>query len=144
MSLCRLVYSSQGIPALQYPDLMDIMQKSEKNNPPVGLTGMLCFGDSMFLQVLEGDRQAVSNTYHRIAKDPRHLNFAIIECVEADQRLFGAWSMKTVQLGSYFPDRVKEIVLKYSPNSGFDPSSMSARQCLQFMLDLQALYREMN
>jgi hypothetical protein len=143
MTLCRFVYSSQGLPSLHYPDLMDIMEKSEKNNALVGLTGMLCFGDSMFLQVLEGDRQAVSNTYHRIVKDPRHCNFAIIECVEADQRLFGAWSMKTVQLGSYFPDRVKDIVIKYSPTSTFDPNRMNARQCLQFMLDLQALYKEM-
>jgi len=140
MRICRLMYSSYAAPNLNYPDLLDIMQKSEINNIPAGLTGMLCFGDDIFLQVLEGGRKAVSQTYHRIAQDQRHFGAEIIECVEVDSRLFSTWSMKTIQLGDYFPEKIKELILKYSPSSTFIPSTMSPKQCLDFMLEVQALY----
>ncbi len=139
MRLCRLIYSSHAIPNLQYRDLLDIMQKSEQNNILVGLTGILCFGDDMFLQVLEGGRKAVSQTYHRITQDQRHYDPEIIECVEVDQRHFSTWSMKTVRLGE-FPDKIKELLLKYSPSPIFKPNLMNPKQCLEFTLEVQALY----
>jgi hypothetical protein len=141
MRLCRLIYSSQAVPSLQYSDLLDIMEKSEQNNLPVGLTGMLCYGDSMFLQVLEGSREMVNRTYHRIVNDKRHFNPEIIECSEVDRRHFAVWSMKTVQLGSYFPDKVKDMMLRYSTTANFMPPAMSPKQCMEFMLELQALYQ---
>jgi len=119
---------------------MDIMEKSEKNNPPVGLTGMLCFGDDMFLQVLEGGRKAVSQTYHRITQDQRHFDAEIIECTEIGSRFFSTWSMKYIDLGGYFPEKMQEIILKYCPSPTFMPSAMSPKHCLDFMLEVQALY----
>ncbi|BAZ86377.1 BLUF domain-containing protein [Dolichospermum compactum] len=56
MSLYRLIYSSYGQSNLGYHDLKDIMEKSEKNNQFDGVAGLLCYGDSVFLQILEGDR----------------------------------------------------------------------------------------
>ncbi|MFN3926269.1 MAG: BLUF domain-containing protein [Pseudanabaenaceae cyanobacterium] len=141
MRLCRLIYSSYAVPNLNYPDLRDIMEKSEQNNQQIGLTGMLCYGDGMFLQILEGGREAVNRTYQRICNDQRHYNLEIIECVEVEHRLFPVWSMKTVQLGSYYPERVKELLLKYSPSTTFLPQRMSTSQCLHFMLELRTLYQ---
>ena len=59
MALYRLIYVSQAVAGLEYPDFIQILQKSEFNNKQVGITGMLVFGDSMFLQVLEGSRRLV-------------------------------------------------------------------------------------
>ncbi len=87
MNLCRLIYSSYASPDTGYEDLKDIMEKSERNNRRDGLTGVLCYGDSMFLQVLEGNRKIVSKTYHRIATDKRHHTPALIECV-ADEVVY--------------------------------------------------------
>ncbi len=84
---------SYAAPNLEYPDLLDIMQKSEENKYTAAITGMLCNGDSMFLQILEGDRKLVSQTYNRINNDKRHFDSELIEFTNTDDRLFSVWSM---------------------------------------------------
>lgn len=141
MHLCRLIYSSKARPDLGFADLRDIMEKSEKNNPGDGLTGMLCFGNSMFLQILEGDRGAVSRTYNRILSDPRHVEAEIIECTEVSKRLFSDWSMKAVQLsGAQLTEKVKLLTLRHSSAPQFSPVAMTAEQCLALMCELNALF----
>ncbi len=139
MVLCRLIYSSQAIAGLAYPDLKDIMEKSEKNNLPVGISGMLCYGNKKFLQILEGERKTVSETYERILKDERHENSQLIEFVEIESRLFTNWSMKVVQLGEDFSENVKALCLKYSTSVELDTTQMTSKQCLEFLKELSAL-----
>ena len=139
MVLCRLIYASEAAAGLGYPDLKDIMEKSEKNNIPVGISGMLCYGNDKFLQILEGERQAVSGTYERILNDERHDKSQLIEFKEIDHRLFTNWSMKVVQMGENFPKKVKELSMKYSSYNEFDPRVMTSHQCLEFMKELSAL-----
>ncbi len=136
MGLYRLVYVSQARPNLGYPDLFDIMEKSERNNKPVGLTGLLCFGDGWFLQVLEGHRLAVSQTYNRIVGDPRHLNAELLDFSPIAQRDFLDWSMKAIQIGQEKAER--EIILRHSVNDTFTPVAMDAAQCLAMMKELAA------
>ncbi|NJL84160.1 MAG: BLUF domain-containing protein [Chloroflexaceae bacterium] len=139
MNLCRLIYSSCASPDLGYRDLLDIMEKSEKNNSLAGITGQLCYGDAMFLQILEGDRESVSKTYHRIVSDERHHTPELIECVPIESRLFAVWSMRAVKLGELHSDKVKQLILKYSPSTQFQPSNMTPQQCLNLMEELVAL-----
>ncbi len=117
------------------------MEKSEKNNTPVGISGMLCFGNERFLQILEGERAQVSSTYERILQDERHYKSELIEFVEVESRLFTTWSMKVVQMGEQFPKKLKELSLKYSSYPTFDPSAMTRTQCLEFMKELSAFIR---
>lgn len=144
MALFRLIYLSYATPNLEYPDLLDIMQKSEKNNSAVGITGMLCYGDSMFLQILEGDRKLVSQTYNRISIDKRHFGSELIEFTQTDSRLFGVWSMHLVQMDT-MSSKVKvqahNILTKYSSSNRFAFGSMNAMQSLNFMVDMSALYQ---
>ncbi|MDX1977956.1 MAG: BLUF domain-containing protein [Pseudanabaenaceae cyanobacterium bins.68] len=139
MALYRLIYSSRALSSITYPDLKQIWASSEKNNPAVGLTGMLCFGNGLFLQVLEGDRGAVNHTYHRIVKDERHYNPEIIEYCRVDHRHFGIWSMKSVQLNSNLTAAECQVLLKHHTVPVFEPEKMDAAQCLGVMLDLAAI-----
>ncbi len=139
MALYRLIYVSQAIAGLEYPDLVDILDKSERNNKSVGITGMLSFGDSMFLQVLEGSRRVVSQTYNRILLDKRHINAELIEFSEIEHRYFDVWSMKVVQLDSQ--PQIRSIILKYSSSETFSPISMTGKQSLNFLRDLTDLYQ---
>lgn len=141
MSLYRLIYGSHAAPTVQYYDLKDILEKSEKNNRPVGVTGMLCYGDDMFLQCLEGDRRILTQTYNRIAKDERHYDAELIDFVEIEHRYFTEWSMKVVQLGSLSPEKIKSILIKYSSSNFLRPSDMSGQQCIQLLLELQTFYQ---
>ena len=140
MALYRLIYVSQAVSGLEYPDLVDILEKSERNNKKVGITGMLSFGDSMFLQVLDGSRRVVSQTYNRILIDKRHVNAELIDFSEIDYRDFGVWSMKVVQLGNQA--EVRSIILKYSSSETFSPISMTGRQSLNFLRELTELYQK--
>ncbi len=139
MALYRLIYVSQAVSGLEYPDLVEILDKSERNNRKVGITGMLGFGDSMFLQVLEGSRRVVSQTYNRILLDKRHVNAELIDFSEIEHRDFGVWSMKVVQLGNQV--EVRDLVLKYSSSDTFSPIAMTGKQSLQFLRELTELYQ---
>lgn len=139
MALYRLIYVSQAVSSLEYSDLVDILQKSERNNKVVGITGMLSFGDSMFLQVLEGSRRTVSQTYNRILLDKRHVNAELIDFSEIEHRYFGVWSMKVVQIDNQ--SGVRDLILKYSNSSTFSPISMSGSQSLNFLRELIEIYQ---
>ena len=135
MVLYRMVYSSYASPNLGYEDLNDIMGKSEKNNSRDGITGFLCYRDSMFLQVLEGDRQILCKTYHRISQDNRHHNPEIIEAAPIESRIFGLWSMRAIKLGDLSAERAQHLILKHSGSTVFKPHTMSAEQCLNFFTE---------
>ncbi len=141
MTLYRLVYASQAIPNLGYADLADILTRSERNNASASITGMLCYGNGMFLQLLEGNRPSLSTTYHRIAQDPRHHSPELIYCAEVTHRHFTDWGMKVVDLNTNLSGPVQRVLTKHSPSFAFSPQLMSDHQCLNLLLELQALYQ---
>ena len=140
MALYRLIYVSQALTGLEYPDLVNILEKSERNNKSAGVTGMLAFGDSMFLQLLEGSRRVVSQTYNRILLDKRHFNAELIDFSEIDHRDFGLWSMRAVQISNQ--PEIRELILKYSSSSTFSPISMTGTQSLNFLRELTQLFQK--
>ena len=57
--LVRLLYASRAVDT--QPDAIDgILAKSRQFNPSSGITGILCYGGGIFLQAIEGGRNAVS------------------------------------------------------------------------------------
>ena len=64
--LIQLTYASRATDRLGPTDIKEILAASRRNNTPLGITGALCIHNGIFLQILEGDRQAVSTLYHRI------------------------------------------------------------------------------
>ena len=73
--------------------LQDLLQVARRNNQALGVTGMLLFTESTFLQVLEGAPAVVRSLYEKIAKDQRHANVLILAEDSIEQRNFGDWSM---------------------------------------------------
>ncbi len=134
MGLYRMIYISRAVPGLGYNDLRDIMAKSEVNNSQVGLTGLLCFGNGIFLQILEGGRRAISHTYERILRDPRHHSAELIAFDPVMHREFVEWSMKLVQIDEDSPEKMRRLYLKYSGEISFAPETMTPAQCLEFMM----------
>lgn len=99
MRLYRLVYAStvgEGVGASQ---VRSILETSRRNNAALAVTGLLCFSSGIFLQWLEGRREAVNRLYHRIACDPRHRDPVLLWLEDAEERLFPDWSMGYVGEG---------------------------------------------
>lgn len=107
MSLCQLIYLSHAIQKLSMRDTMAIVDSASVANAAAGLTGLLCYGGGYFLQVIEGDGDAVSRTFCRIARDPRHGDVRLIDFSVIQARRFDDWSMRLINLDD--PNRPESI-----------------------------------
>lgn len=94
-----LIYVSQSKDLMSPSALEDILTVSRTHNVANGLSGLLIYrldaenGRGHFIQLLEGEKDAVRETYARIAKDPRHHTKIILEEGETPDRHFPTWSM---------------------------------------------------
>jgi hypothetical protein len=89
----HLVYISYASRALREADLLDILSTSRINNKKAGITGMLVYLRERFIQVLEGDNEAVNRIYKDIKEDPRHHKVTTVLEGNSEQRIFKDWSM---------------------------------------------------
>ena len=140
--LIRLLYASRASSGTSYGALLGIMDHARDKNSMSNITGMLCYGSGQFLQALEGERQAVSNLYHRIAPDPRHTECQLIAVVEIGQRAFAEWSMKVVNWDDGASARRQTLLQADTGSSEFNPSGMTATQADTFLLHLAQFERE--
>ncbi|MFG6429822.1 BLUF domain-containing protein [Roseateles sp. LYH14W] len=130
--LVRLMYASRATAAPTDSDLAAILKASREHNPAEGITGLLCFTDGVFVQVLEGGRNAVNARYKRIVEDPRHRDVILLAYEEITERGFAGWTMGQVNLHRLNP----ALLLKYSETGRLDPYTMSGHA-------MAALFREM-
>jgi len=130
--LVRLVYASRAKATLTPAQFEDILAVSRRNNPANGITGVLCTNTFIFLQMLEGGRKEVSETYNRIAKDPRHQDVQLLHFEEIMARRFADWSMGKVSF-----DRINmAVLLKHSAKPVLDPYAVSGAVSVALIEDL--------
>ena len=132
--LVRLMYASRAVPTVNQDELVAIVRKSKANNPALGVTGVLCFSEGIFLQALEGGRSAVNQLYNRIVSDPRHSQVELLCYEEIGERRFAGWSMGQVNMGRLNPG----LLLKYSERPTLDPYSVSGQVSMALFHELMA------
>ena len=133
--LVRLLYSSEAAEPISGQLLDDILAQSRKNNPAVGVTGLLCISGPVFIQVLEGGRDEVCDLYHAIVRDQRHTKVRLLIYEEISERHFGAWTMGQVQAHKINPS----LLLKYFKRAKLDPSEGSGQATMALLRELVAL-----
>lgn len=131
--LVRLLYVSRSTAEIA-SDTESILLSSRKNNPPIGITGILCYGGGMYLQAIEGSRDAVNSLFTRISRDARHHDVVILQYEEITERRFGGWTMGQVNLSKVNAS----IVLKYSALPELDPYSVSGKVSMALLEELMA------
>lgn len=89
----RIIYISSARHNLKPPHINDILASSRENNRKAGITGLLVLHEGIFLQVLEGPEDPVSETYARISRDWRHTDCRILFDEPVVERAFAEWSM---------------------------------------------------
>ena len=96
--MIRLIYMSKAVD-VQTPTLTEsILRAAHSWNTRNDITGVLCQGQGVFLQALEGERAKVTSLYARIHADPRHKDLELLQCESIATRRYGAWSMAHVSL----------------------------------------------
>ncbi|MDC6170312.1 BLUF domain-containing protein [Paucibacter sp. XJ19-41] len=128
--LVRLLYASRAASPMSEAELAAILKSSRAHNPAEGLTGLLCYSDGIFMQVLEGGRDAVHARYKSIIGDTRHRDVILLSYEEVAERHFAGWSMGQVNLSRLNP----ALVLKYCETTKLNPYAMSG-QALKALFD---------
>lgn len=88
-SLCSLDANSSDFEQ----EMEAIRTKSTQNNERMGVTGFLFYFDHRFVQIFEGEFEAVTSVYSRVRRDPRHENVRIVWFSEVAEREFADGSM---------------------------------------------------
>ncbi|RVT90406.1 BLUF domain-containing protein [Sphingomonas crocodyli] len=97
--MLQLTYISTAAPSLSIYDAEMILETSRRNNSHAGLTGLLVFDGTRFLQALEGDQIPVEDTYLRICADTRHRAVVELSRRSVNARQFGGWAMASQVIG---------------------------------------------
>lgn len=91
--MLSLVYSSSASDSFSEADLPALLAQSRDNNARLGLTGILLYRDGRFLQLLEGEQDAVRDRVAVIARDDRHARIRILIEDRIVTRQFPDWTM---------------------------------------------------
>ncbi|HET9024025.1 MAG TPA: BLUF domain-containing protein [Burkholderiaceae bacterium] len=132
--LVRLLYASRSEGAVTHDIIESILQSSRQHNPAMGITGVLCHGGDVYMQVLEGGRDAVNALYNKIVRDARHHDIALLHYQEVAERKFAGWTMGQVNLAKVNPS----LLLKYSDRPVLDPFAASGRASMALLEELIA------
>ena len=114
----QLLYVSTAVPSGAHVPVEPILEASRHNNALDGVTGLLWTDSKRFLQVIEGDEEAVETTFARIMADPRHENIQVLIDRAIDAREFGSWTMTHRRPGDTsdeFETRVLRLLQDASP-----------------------------
>jgi hypothetical protein len=132
--LVRLLYASRAADAVTQPVIDSILAQSRTHNPALGITGILCHGGDVYMQALEGGREAVNALYMKIVRDARHREVMLLHYAEVPERHFAGWTMGQVNLTKVNPS----MLLKYSERPVLDPFSVSGRASMALLEELTA------
>ena len=101
--LIRLFYVSTAVGPQTTTVTGSILKAAQAWNTRNGITGVLCQGQGVFLQVLEGERDTVTRLFEGIAADRRHQNVELIHRETITARRYGKWAMAHVHLSDLDP-----------------------------------------
>jgi hypothetical protein len=107
--LKTLTYTSRARLDLTDEDLAAIHQTARHLNALDGISGLLLFDGSRFLQIVEGSEEAIDNLVGRLRMDPRHSAFEVRDERHVDRRSFPDWSMELVRVGGDCADAREEV-----------------------------------
>lgn len=138
--LHRLIYWSRARPASgvsMMQILNDILSESQARNAALGITGCLYAREGLFLQVLEGAREAVWQVFGAISSDPRHTAIHPLENRSVATRYFPDWTLGCGLLPS--DDALFEAEPAFA--EGFRPDSLSPASALGLLAMVRELQR---
>lgn len=127
--LTRLIYISRAVGPQTTTVTTQILETARAYNKAHNLTGVLCQGKGLYVQVLEGDRSVVNSLYRRIVADNRHSQTEIVHFGEVESRQFKDWAMALVNLSIDDP----MVAMKHPE---FDPYSANSTAIIGLITEL--------
>ena len=132
--LVRCLYASRPAKPLTRAVRDTLLDQSRRNNPKLGVTGLLCIADDIFIQVIEGGRDEVCDLFNTIVRDDRHTQVRLLIYEEISERQFGNWTMGQVDTDKINP----AMLLKYFKRAKLDPFDCTGHATMALLNDLVA------
>lgn len=98
--MLQVSYVSQTSEPMSPSALLDLLLECRSKNEKRGVTGMLLYGNSTFLQVIEGEDDVIDSLVSRIEADPRHDRIQTLHRRSIKEREYGDWSMGFEQVAN--------------------------------------------
>ena len=109
MRLKTLTYTSRARLDLADEELAEIHQTARHLNALDGISGLLLFDGSRFLQIVEGTEDAIDNLVERLRMDPRHSAFEVRDERLVERRSFPDWSMEILRVSAGYGIATEEV-----------------------------------
>ena len=135
-ALIQLVYvSSLTFSARLKASIFDEVEGHARTyNEKNGITGILCYGNSHFLQCIEGKKSKVLALQERIFSDKRHKIVKILLIQKIEQRSFVDWRMRLLFLERWlWSPATKTQATQLSTYLPFAPHGWSTERTIQFL-----------
>lgn len=126
--LNRMFYISTAVGPITTAVTGTILRSAQRHNPSNGITGVLCQGQGVYLQVLEGERSQVEALYARISQDKRHESMVLRHQEDIRSRRYGKWAMAHIDLAHLPPPDAAQ-----SQRPLFDPYTATAEEVMMKM-----------
>ena len=132
--LSRLIYASEVAQGLSPEGLQALLTTARQCNRLHDVSGMLVFDSRCFLQAVEGSREALSQLYSNLVRDPRHSRLLLLTFEPIDKRAFSDWTMGFAAADASH----KRLYLRHGPSARFDPYQLKASGALALLMGLSA------
>ena len=123
--LTRMIYASTAVGPVTTAVTGTILRSAQAHNAANGITGVLCQGRGVYLQVLEGERSKVDALYARITLDKRHHQVVLRQQEDISRRRYGKWAMAHVDMG-----HLTDTEAAHQHQSAFDPYTATAEDVM--------------
>jgi hypothetical protein len=123
--LSRMLYVSTAVGPVTTAVTGTILRSAQAHNTANGITGVLCQGRGVYLQVLEGERSKVDALYARITLDKRHHQVVLRQQEDISRRRYGNWAMAHVDMG-----HLTDAEVTHQQQSAFDPYTATAEEAM--------------
>lgn len=80
-------------------NLLPLVSRSRRNNRACGITGLLMFDGTHFMQTIEGPEAATADLFLQILEDPRHHDIVPFGIEAIEMRRFPTWELRLLGTG---------------------------------------------
>lgn len=132
-----MLYISTAVKPMNYDDFSALLQQCRDSNNKRGITGMLLYQNGTFMQMLEGEKQAVLDLYDKILKDDRHTGVHTVLTGDIAARNFEDWSMGFFNMdkAGEFP-QYSDYINENLALKSFEPGSQDAYEFMMMFNNL--------
>lgn len=113
----RLIYGSTATGRTDnLMNLVAILAESQRNNDRDGLTGALAAHEGRYVQVIEGQSDALDSLLRRLARDNRHRDIVVFSRDPVEVRAFDGWVMASARITPGVKGLLDDLMADQTPS----------------------------